>query len=232
MPGRSPSTSPPRSPWPQRSRRSSPSTAGSGPSSTTPGTASTARSRRRTSRGSARCSRPTSSASPGSRSSSCPACAAPAGAGSSTSVRWEGGSPSPSAATTTRRSTRWRPSATPCATRFAASASTSSSSSPASSAPASRRTCTPRWPTAPRHKMIRRMPRCWPATRRAPPRATATTSSQPAPRASPVSCWARWRRRSRAAATSSPPAARALIGARTFGGDRVWDAYIKRQFKV
>lgn len=28
------------------------------------------------------------------------------------------------------------------------------------------------------------------------------------------------------------PAARALIGARTFGGDRVWDAYIKRQFKV
>jgi short-subunit dehydrogenase len=28
------------------------------------------------------------------------------------------------------------------------------------------------------------------------------------------------------------PAARALIGARTLGGDRVWDAYIKRQFKA
>jgi short-subunit dehydrogenase len=28
------------------------------------------------------------------------------------------------------------------------------------------------------------------------------------------------------------PAARALIGARTLGGDRVWDAYLKQQFKV
>ena len=44
---------------------------------------------------------------------------------SSTSGRWAGGSPSPSVATTTRRSTPWRPSPTPCATRSAASASTS-----------------------------------------------------------------------------------------------------------
>ena len=62
-------------------------------------------------------------------------CARPRRAGSSTSARWVAASPSPSAVTTTRRSTPSRPSATPCATRSAGSASGSASSSPASSAP-------------------------------------------------------------------------------------------------
>ena len=44
-------------------------------------------------------------------------------AGSSTSARWVGASPSPAAATTTRPSTRWRPSATRCGSRSRRSAS-------------------------------------------------------------------------------------------------------------
>ena len=104
------------------------------------------------------------------------------------------------------------------------SASTSSSSSPASPGPASRTPCTPRWPTALRHKMIRRMPRCWPATRPAPPRATATSLLGRPRERRPGRLGSGRRHEPRAAATSLTPAARAMIGARTLGGDRVWDA--------